>query len=517
MSELSGKKPGNGDLKALALLLGLGIVIFELWMATTDHDNSRDQHLGGAVAYAKGHIDLLRPMLLGFNANGSPTPLEVPIWQALTAVLMKCFGIWYGWGNVISLIFYFSAIAALFSLARRLGSARTAWWVVVFTLLQPLTIVAGGRAGGDSTALAFAMWFIYFSYRMMNDGWQWWPAAILTGCLSATTKAPFFMTAGLTTFFWLWLRHRSSVRAWLFLSSAGIVSFLACLAWNFHCHKVYAEAEFPMMDFDPYHGSINHWYFGSLAYRLDPRNWLRGGWHMATLVFGNFSFIFLVMLAIRLKRSAEAWLFLLAAGCTTLVFTPLILIHDHYFFILAPPLAWLCALSAAEFELEIWNRLRASTLGRTAVLLVVFTASLAETYKAMHFNIYFDSYQQTIGRIIEKNTAPTDKMVVWGWAVWGDPFLRANRDGLTGGIALDNSAWFNDPQKLQRLKQLGYNKIVLINPSPFIAALTSVNEKHGEELVDLHEHLPAVAKGWPVVYDSTQLLILAIPEAAGRQ
>jgi len=70
MTELTKKNPDNRDLTVLAVLLALGIVVFELWMATTDHDNSRSQHLGGAVAYAKGHIDLLRPMLLGFNANG---------------------------------------------------------------------------------------------------------------------------------------------------------------------------------------------------------------------------------------------------------------------------------------------------------------------------------------------------------------------------------------------------------------------------------------------------------------
>src|SRR5271166_4395021 len=112
-------RPKNDrDLIFLAALLAAGLVSFELWMATTNHDNSRDQHLGGAVAYAQGHIDLMRPMLLGFNANGSPTPLEFPIWQALTSIFMKCFGIWYGWGNLVSLAFLFSSLWALFDLCR---------------------------------------------------------------------------------------------------------------------------------------------------------------------------------------------------------------------------------------------------------------------------------------------------------------------------------------------------------------------------------------------------------------
>lgn len=506
------KKQNNADLIGLIVLLALGIVVFELWMATTDHDNSRDQHLGGAVAYARGHIDLLRPMLLGFTANGSPTPLEFPLWQAMTAVLMKCFGIWYGWGNVVSLIFFFSSLVALFDLCRRLGSVRMAWWAVVFMLLEPLSVWVGGQAGGDSTAWAFAMWFIYFSYRMMNGAAGWWLAAVLTGCLSATMKAPFFMAAGLTTFFWLLLRHRYSIRAWLLLSSAGAVSILACLIWNFHCRQVYAEAEFPTIGLDPYSAKsgVDHWYFGTLAYRLNLHNWLRGGWHLGCMVFGSLSFVLLLLLSICVKKSAEAWLFLLAAVCATMVFTPLLWEHDHYFFVYAPPVAWLCAVSVAEFEFAVWNRFRASTVARFAILLITFGASLASTYMALHFNILFDNYQETAARQIEQHTEPTDKIIVWGM-IWGDPFLRANREGLTGGLSLDYSDWINNPDNLKRIKQLGYTKIVLMNPSPFVVALTSVVGHHGEETVDLHQHVPPVAKNWPVVFDSQQILILQIP------
>src|SRR5271166_3722000 len=118
MAQSSSIPRSNKDLIFPVLFFAAGLVFFEIWMATTNHDNSRDQHLGGAVAYAKGHIDLLRPMLLGFNANGTPTPLEFPIWQALTSIFMKCFGIWYGWGNLVSLAFLFSSLWALFDLCR---------------------------------------------------------------------------------------------------------------------------------------------------------------------------------------------------------------------------------------------------------------------------------------------------------------------------------------------------------------------------------------------------------------
>jgi len=500
----------------------MALVFFELWMAAHGRCNVRAQHLGGAVAYAKGHINLLRPMLLGFTANGSPTPLEFPVWQASTAVFMKCFGLWFGWGNVVSRIFYFSSLWPLFELCRRLSSSRVAWWAVLFTLVQPLSWLVGGQAGGDSTAWTFTAWFMYAAFRMMNDGsWKWWWFSLLVGALSASTKAPFFAAAGLTTFFWLWLYHRHSQRAWFFLISSGFVSLLFFLIWNIHCHRVYSEAEFPTINLDPFDkaSAIHSWYFETLAYRLHIANWLRGGWHLASYAFGSFAFIFLVLLAIRLKDSAHAWLWLLGSAAAALVFPSLILEHLHYFFIFAPALAWLCALGAAEIEARIQNLLPRSMILRGGIVLATLVVSLIQTFASVHFNTTFDPYPQQIASLIDAHTDPNDKIVVWG-RNWGEPFLYTDRQGLTGGLNIDANTWINDPQKLNRLKQLGYTKIVFINLPPLLVALTSVTtHSHNDTdagnkvMLNLHDHIPAVAKNWPVIYDSQQLVILQIPDA----
>jgi hypothetical protein len=365
------------------------------------------------------------------------------------------------------------------------------------------------------------MWFIYASHRMITEGkWSWWVVSLCAAGLSSTTKAPFFMTAGLTAFFWLWFRHRRSGRAWFFLVSAGIVGMLLFFAWNYHCHRVYAEAEFSTINLDPLDkkSGINDWYFGSLAYRLHLVNWARGVWHLMAFAFGGFAFIFLVLIAARLKTAVEAWLWMLGAGCTTLVFPTLIWEHMHYFFVFAPAIAWLCAVAAAEIESRIRDILPLSTLLQTAMLLVTFIACLIQALSLVHANALLDPYLVEVGQLIKEHTAPEEKIVVWGME-WGDPFLQAERAGFTGGLGLDSNEWINDPQKLKRLKQLGYTKIVLFNPSPFKAALQSVTiHSHStlgavNELVNLHEHLPSVAKNWPVVFDSPQMLMVQIPNS----
>lgn len=128
----------------------------------------------------------------------------------------------------------------------------------------------------------------------------------------------------------------------------------------------------------------------------------------------------------------------------------------------------------------------------------------------LHINYYFDPFKNEVAQIIQKHTLPTDKIVVWG-EVWGEPFVRAQRRGLTGGFNLEDSAWINDPAKLSRLKALGFTKLILINPSPFIVALTSVTGKNGEKMVNLTEHLPAIARHWPTVFSSPSVLIVEIP------
>lgn len=516
MNGSAATRQNNGDLIFLAALLAAGIVAFEVWMATTNHPNIRDQHLGGAVAYAKGHIDLMRPMILGFAVNGTPTPLEFPVWQALTAVFMKCFGLWYGWGNIVSLIFFFSSLWPLFDLCRRMGSSRIGWWAVLFTLAQPLSWLVGGRAGEDSTAWTFALWFIYASYRMMSEGrWSWWLFSICAGSLSATTKAPFFMSAGLTTFSWLWLRYRRSSRAWFFLVSAGGVATLLFLVWHIHCHRVYAEADFSTTSVDPFDRTshASQWYFGTMATRWDWKLWLRGAWRLANYALGSLAFILLVLMAARVKRSTEAWFWLLGAVCTTLVFPLTIWEQMHYFLIFAPATAWLCALAAVEIESGIQGRLQISPPVKTAILLVTFTLSLAGAFMILHVKILFDPYTAEIGQLIKEHTAPEEKIVVWGM-IWGQPFLQADRQGFTGGTELDANDWINEPQKLKRLKQLGYTKIVLINPSSYMIALAAATGTPGYNLLNLHEHLPHVATNWPVVFDSPQMLMVQIPNSS---
>ena len=97
------ERPDNRLLIAAAALCFALVAAFHLLSAKAGHPHYRDQHIGTALEYAKGRIDLLRPVVVGFNAADTPTPLELPVWQALAAVVFKMIGPWWGWANVVSL------------------------------------------------------------------------------------------------------------------------------------------------------------------------------------------------------------------------------------------------------------------------------------------------------------------------------------------------------------------------------------------------------------------------------
>src|SRR2546423_1400157 len=112
-------RENNRLLAAIAVITFALITLFHLASAKAGYSHYRDLHLGTAIEYAKGKIDLLRPVIVGFNATGTPTPQELPIWQALAALMFRTFGAWFGWANLLSLVLFAAGLWPLQRLATR--------------------------------------------------------------------------------------------------------------------------------------------------------------------------------------------------------------------------------------------------------------------------------------------------------------------------------------------------------------------------------------------------------------
>src|SRR6266446_303690 len=342
----------NKLLAAITILTYVLIALFHLVSAKTGYSHYRDIHLGAAINYAKGSLDILRPMIVGFNATGTPTPQEFPIWQAAGGATFKCFGPWFGWANLLSLVLFATGLWPLYSLASRYLSPRGAWWTIIFLLTQPILILISGQASADGLSFTLALWFLFFVDQLVRSGRTVWmiPSTIF-GALSAVTKLPLFMSIGLMSCCLLLWQRPGSLKTWGLLTATGVAGGLVFMAWTRYTDSCLAMAQFPLVDLRLSHNpDMWKWYFGDWQYRLNPFNWSKAGWAALNSLLGSFALLALPGWALFFSRNRLGQIWLFAALCATFIFCHLVLVHRHYFILYSPAVALLCASGILQIE-----------------------------------------------------------------------------------------------------------------------------------------------------------------------
>ena len=480
-------------------------------------------HLGPALNYARGSIDLLRPVVVGFNATGTPTAQELPLWQAAVALAFKTTGsTWYGWANLVSLLLFATGLWPFFNLARQYVGERAAWWSTAFFLAQPLIVFQAGNAGADGFTLVLTLWFLFYADKMIRSGvgW-WWVPATLFGALSAVSKLPFFMAAGLCSMVMLLEKSARRWRLWMLLGSAGAVAAAVLAMWTHYTNSLAAQAEYPFSELrlsqSPF---LMHFYFGNLQSRLAPGGWIKGGWRFMHATIGSLPLAALLGVALLRpgSRLPKGWL--LATFLTTLVFTNLVLIHTHYYLMCCPPVAMLCGATLARWE-DFATQELPNPLLRFGVAGAVLVFSAIDGTIAMKIANDYDYFPQEAAVLIRQHTRPEDKLIVYGEGNWGgEALIYSGRKGLsvqnlenlkTMPTVKGLYTLLNNEADLRRLKSLGFNKLVLLSESPVRFAVTAVNPGSKRKRIYYPPTLPGAADAWPVVYRSEDLLIKEIP------
>ena len=348
-------KPSNGDLKtALCALIAL-LLVFHVGSALRGRGQFRDIHLGTALHYAQTKISLADTIIVGFNATGTPTIQEFPIWQMVAGLVFKLFGPWWGWANLVSLALFLPCLFPLFQVARLYLDERRAWWVLIFFLAEPLVFLHAGMASTDGFSLASAVWFLYCGVKLVREpGLKWLVPACVCGSLAAVSKLPFFMATGLALFFLVLWQSGFDFKRLGFLAGAGGVAGVVFLLWTHYTDARQANALFPFVDLRVAKGTtMMFWYFGDWHFRLSAGKWIKGGWRILTGLLGSFALVGLVVLALANKKSNPAARCLLAGALlTTLVFSHLVLVHWHYYLMFAPAVSLLCAEGLAVLEMR---------------------------------------------------------------------------------------------------------------------------------------------------------------------
>jgi hypothetical protein len=518
-------QPEAQPIRLLPLVLALFglIVAFHLVCAARGGSLMRPQHLGTALEYARGPIHLLHPVIVGFNATSTPTAQELPLWQAAVALVFKAVGsTWYGWANIVSLAFFATALWPLLSLGRDYVGERAAWWGLAFFLAQPIVVEMAGEASTDGFCLAAMIWFLFFANRMIRSGSAlWWLPATLFGAVTALSKAPFFLVAGLVAAGMIRAGAVRGWRPWALLAGSGAVASALFLAWTSHTSALAAQAVYPFTELRLSKSDwLVFWFFGDFGQRLDPVAWARGGWRFLHATLGSLPLVALLVAGLARPGNALLKWWLGAMLLATLIFTNLVLAHWHYYLTCSPAVALLCGVAVSRWE-SFWALEMPSQILRIGLAGAVLVLSTVEGLVTMKINLASDPFYRTVSRKLQEHTQPDDKLLIYNYhLIWGGEVLfRSHRQGLVvatleGGPGLPAPKGLRDllgnRDDLERLKRLGYNKVVLISQSPLQFAVMAARGGQPDRGRYPATLSPEVDR-WPVVYQSDDLLIKTIP------
>jgi hypothetical protein len=519
------KNNSSTNVAPLVIVLFALIVAFHLGNALAGKSLFRASHLGTALEYAHGPINLLRPVIVGFNATGTPTPLELPLWQAAVALLFKATGsTWYGWANLMSLLLFATGLWPFFQLARQYVGERAAWWTMAFFLAQPVIVLMAGKAATDGFCLALTIWFLFFADRMIRSGQtRWWLPTILFACLAVVSKLPFFMAAGFCSVAMLAVNKVRAWRSWFGLALTGVLATIVFVVWAHYCDAFAAQAEYPFWEMRVSHSPFLFFhYFGDLHYRLSPGVWIKGGWRFLHSTVGALPLVALLLIALFRRGNSLPKYWLLATFLTTLVFTHLVLMHWHYFLMCCPSVAMLCGATLARWDGFLTEEISKPWL-RVSLIGMAMVFSAIEGVCMMKIALDYDYYPNEMGGLIRQYTKPQDKVILFKCdAEWGGEMLfRAGRKGLvvyTLESSTNNAAHqglveiLNNEADLRRLKSLGYNKLALVGESPVRFAIEAVNPGSKRQRFFYPATISKNVDAWPVLYRSVDILIKEIPD-----
>lgn len=521
----TGKNP-TASLLPLVITLFALIVAFHLGNALSGQFLFRAPHLGTALEYAGGPINLFKPVIVGFNATDTPTALEFPLWQAAVGLVFKITGsTWYGWANLVSLIFFATWLWPFFKLSRQYVAERTAWWATAFLLAQPVIIVWSGVASTDGFCLAVTIWFLFFADKMIRTGKaRWWLPTVAFAIIAAVSKAPFFMAVGLCSVFLLLLNGVRDWRKWVMLVSVGVMAVIVFFAWTRYADSLLAQAEYPYVDMRMLQGPHQAGaYLGGLQYRMGIGHWIKGAWRFLHATLGTLPFALLLVTALLRPGNRFSKLWLAATFLTILVFSQAVLENWHYFLMCSPAVALLCGDTIARWEIFLTQEIPRAWL-RISLAGLVLIFSAIDGVIATKVAVFYDSFPREMAAIIRAHTEPGDKLIVYcaGAHQWsGEELFGSGRKGLfvsllekEPGISSSKSLsdLLADETDMSRLKSLGFNKLVLTSESPVQFAVQAANPGSRRKRSYYPETISPVVDAWPVVYRSEDIIIKEIPK-----
>ncbi len=373
----------------------------------------------------------------GFRLNyetpvlGAPwsIPFEFPLYQLVTASLVKLFGLpLESSGRFVSLIFFYASLATGLRLLSTIGLKRNAILTIgTLILTSPIYLFWSRTFMIESLALFLSLAFLLLCIKFSSKpSVALFILAIMTGSLGALTKIStfilFYVPVILIFLKFAYAKYRRDpassftegeasgrTRGMVFMILLGIPIFVSLL-WTLYADNLKKENPLASGFITSY--DLRFWNFGNTAQRLAPATWQRILEVTQNSVIGNNWFMIASLVSVFLLRRFRLLtvVCLLAYFSGPLIFTNLYFVHDYYFYATAIFLLTAVGLGVAALPNQGFF------LALRYTILVFLVGLFLKTYWQIYFpSQAFAQYAAVdLGHVIEKATHSQDILLIYG-------------------------------------------------------------------------------------------------------
>jgi hypothetical protein len=350
-------------------------------------------------------------------------PFEFPLYQGIVAELARLFSTRLEeTGRFVSILFYYLCFFPLASILWRVGLRRT-YLVPVLALfaMSPIYVFVSRLFLIESTALFLSLLYADQMFRLVLNERRWryryivFGAAFgtLAGLVKVTTFAPYFVLGTCLAVWGLWSDRKSGK----FKGSIAVTVAMLCVVFPVAVTWYWTRFADEVKSQNPFGAyltstSLIAWNFGTLAQRLDFRNYI-SFLRATNNHIGNIGVVAVVLVVYIWLCRRWNWIavtcLLLYAG-TTLMFFNLHLVHEYY------------PYSNAIFLVVATGVLIASVLktrGRAwvgVVLLVLVMAACGFRYFTHYYPIQSKNAPgwPEAAALVDKTTGPESVILILG-------------------------------------------------------------------------------------------------------
>jgi 4-amino-4-deoxy-L-arabinose transferase-like glycosyltransferase len=292
-------------------------------------------------------------------------PLELPLFQNISAFFCSLFGIDVAFGTrLLALFFFCLTVFIYFNLFKLLYSFQVAILFVIFCTLTPYSLVWSATGLIESftnllLSISVYLWYIYIKERKTSH--------FLVSCcvlsLASMSKITTVFPLALLIFFFLHVKNqqdkrvRISIRSFLKINILldyfliATFSLFPGFLWSRFADDIKRQSFFTNWLTS---GNLKTWNFGSFEQRITWLSWLAIGGRLY-LVFG-ITLLTIILLFSFKRLTFDIIILMSITAIPILLYFNLYVTHDYYFMALQPLLALLASLTWVSFTTFLTSR-----------------------------------------------------------------------------------------------------------------------------------------------------------------